>query len=136
MDYESTIQRHVEYLMARIPQHLERLRWSASQLRAERISRLRKMVSFAKANSPWHRMRLAEIEVDQLDEESLRELPVMTKDDLMTHFNEIVTDRRIMIDRLNEHVSELTTDAYFLDEYHAVASGGSSGVRGVFVWGW
>jgi phenylacetate-coenzyme A ligase PaaK-like adenylate-forming protein len=30
----------------------------------------------------------------------------------------------------------LTTDSYFLGDLHAVASGGSSGVRGVFVWDW
>jgi len=33
-------------------------------------------------------------------------------------------------------LSSLTTDAYLLDRYHAVASAGSSGPRGVFVYDW
>ena len=36
----------------------------------------------------------------------------------------------------NEHIAGLRNDAYFLGDLHAVASGGSSGVRGVFVWDW
>jgi phenylacetate-CoA ligase len=71
-----------------------------------------------------------------MDEAALAELPVMTKQDLMEHFDEIVTDPRVTLELVNEHVAALKEDAYLLDELHAVASGGSSGIRGVFVWGW
>ena len=60
----------------------------------------------------------------------------MTKSDLMAHFDEIVADPRVTLDFVNAHLAGLTSDAYFLDEFHALASGGSSGMRGVFVWGW
>ena len=63
----------------------------------------------------------------------------MTKDDLMAHFDEIVTDRRLTRDAVEAHLDGLTTDAYLLDEFHACASGGSSGRRGAFVFdfdGW
>jgi phenylacetate-CoA ligase len=60
----------------------------------------------------------------------------MTKDELMAHFDQIATDPRVTLERVNAHIASLTTDAYFLERLHAVASSGSSGARGVFVWGW
>ena len=60
----------------------------------------------------------------------------MTKSDLMDNFDDIVTDRRLTLDVCERHVDALHADAYLLDEFHVVASGGSSGRRGVFVYGW
>jgi phenylacetate-coenzyme A ligase PaaK-like adenylate-forming protein len=57
----------------------------------------------------------------------------MSKDDLMEHFDEIVTDPRLGRDVVEAHLATLTTDAYLLDTYHVCASGGSSGRRGAFV---
>jgi phenylacetate-coenzyme A ligase PaaK-like adenylate-forming protein len=136
IDYEAIRQRHVAYMAGRLPEHLERLTWSADRLRAERTARLRELLRTAQTHSPWHRSRLSPVDVDAIDEDRLRDLPVMTKGDLMTHFDEIVTDRRVTLDLVNVHLAGLTSDAYLLDEFHALASGGSSGVRGVFVWGW
>ena len=123
--------------MGRLPEHLERLTWPADRLLAERTVLLRHLLRTARKYSPWHRDRLSTVDVDTIDEDRLRELPTMTKSDLMTHFDEIVTDRRLTLDLVNAHVAGLTaSDAYLLDEFHALASGGSSGVRGAFVWGW
>ncbi|HKV04875.1 MAG TPA: hypothetical protein VJO53_07190 [Candidatus Acidoferrales bacterium] len=60
----------------------------------------------------------------------------MTKRDLMSNFDSIVTDPRLRLDELEKHLSDLTSDAYFLDRYHVVSSSGSSGRRGVFVYDW
>jgi phenylacetate-CoA ligase len=54
----------------------------------------------------------------------------------MEHFDEIVTDPRLDLDMIEAHLDQLRGDAYLLDRYHAVASGGSSGRRGVFVYDW
>ncbi len=54
----------------------------------------------------------------------------------MGNFDAIVTDPEVRLADANAHIAQLDGDAYFRDELHAVASGGSSGVRGVFVWGW
>src|SRR5262245_41565365 len=135
-DYESTRQRHVAHMTARLPEYLERLTWSADRLRVERTLRLRELLRVARAHSSWHRDRLSTVDVDAIDEDRLRELPTMTKGDLMANFDQIVTDRRVTLDLVNAHIATLTTDAYLFDEFHALASGGSSGVRGVFVWGW
>jgi phenylacetate-CoA ligase len=60
----------------------------------------------------------------------------MTKDDLMANWDEIVTDRRLTLALVERHLAGLTADAYLFDEVHAIASGGSTGRRGVYVHGW
>ncbi len=134
--YEDTRQRHIEHLLGQFAEHFERVGWSAERLREERTMRLRELVRFAIERSSWHRARLRDVNVETLDEETLRELPVMTKRDLMGGFDEIVTDPAVRLADVNAHVGALDGDAYFRSDLHAVASGGSSGVRGVFVWGW
>jgi phenylacetate-coenzyme A ligase PaaK-like adenylate-forming protein len=84
----------------------------------------------------WHRERLGHLNVDEFGERDLATIPVMTKDDLMAHFDRIVTDPRLTLDLVESHLAGLTADAYLLDRFHAVASGGSSGHRGVFVYDW
>src|SRR5262249_19248463 len=123
-DYESTRQRHVAHMTARLPEYLERLTWSADRLRVERTLRLRELIRTDRAPSSWHRSRLAAVDLDAIDEDRLRELPTMTKGDLMANFDQIVTDRRVTLDLVNAHIATLTTDAYLLDEFHALASGG------------
>ena len=54
----------------------------------------------------------------------------------MANWDEIVTDPRLTLDLVERHVQTIETDTYLFDEFHVVASGGSSGVRGVFAWGW
>ena len=68
--------------------------------------------------------------------EDIENLPVMTKSDLMDNFDDIVTDRRLDRAVCENHLEHLDGDAYLFDEFHVVASGGSSGQRGVFVFGW
>jgi phenylacetate-coenzyme A ligase PaaK-like adenylate-forming protein len=60
----------------------------------------------------------------------------MTKQDLMEHFDEIVTDPRLTLRLANEYVENLPDNSYLFDRYHLVASGGSSGRRGIFVYDW
>lgn len=135
-DYEAIRQRHLASALERLPEHIDRLRWSAAQLRDWRTGRLRALLATAREKSAWHRQRLAGLDLSRIDEDGLRALPTMTKDDLMAHFDAIVTDVRVTLAQVDAHVAALTSDAYLLDDLHAVASGGSSGVRGVFVWSW
>lgn len=134
--YEETRKRHIEHLLSQLGEHFERVGWSAERLRKERTARLRELVRVAVERSPWHRARLGDVNLATLNEDTLRELPVMSKQDLMGSFDEIVTDPAVRLVDVNTHIASLDSDAYFRGELHAVASGGSSGVRGVFVWGW
>jgi phenylacetate-CoA ligase len=121
-------------VQGRIAGSVTRIKWPADQICKERQSRLRKLLRTAKETSPWHRERLSGIDAENFREEELDALPPMTKADLMENFDQIVTDSRLKLSVVNEYLSNLTDDAYLFDEYHAIASGGSSGQRGVFVY--
>jgi phenylacetate-CoA ligase len=138
-DYETQRQEHQERAMALAPEMIDRLGWPAYALAARRVRLLRELVRHAITASSWHRERFVGVDPDQLDEMSLRELPPMTKSELMANFDQIVTDHRLSLDLVNEHLETVTTGSYLLDQYTAITSGGSTGERGVFVYdrdGW
>jgi phenylacetate-CoA ligase len=135
--YEGLRRQHVADATGMLPEMLARLDWSADRLAEHRTTELRRLLRVAKDLSPWHRKRLADVDPDEIDQHTLERLPTMTKDDLMEHFDEIVTDDRLRLDIVESHLETLAAgDAYLLDRYHACASGGSTGRRGVFVYDW
>jgi phenylacetate-coenzyme A ligase PaaK-like adenylate-forming protein len=135
-DYETQRHRHLTHAMALAPRLIERLDWPVERLTAHRTQRLREFVREAMDRSPWHRERLADVDPDRLDEAGLHALPPMTKTDLMENFDRIVTDDRLTLRLLEEHLETVTTGSYLFDGYTAVTSGGSTGERGVFVYDW
>ena len=118
-----------------MPAHLERLHWPADRLATHQRDRLRVLLRHAIEHSPFHARRLGPIvEPDHFELSGLAALPTMTKPEMMEAFDEVVTDRRLRLATSNatwrSHRSEPTL---LLDEYVCLASGGSSGLRGVFV---
>jgi phenylacetate-CoA ligase len=136
MDYEQTRHQHLAHLASIFPEHLARVTWPVEKLKTERERGLRDLLRVALAKSPWHRGRLHGVDPDRFAEKDLARLPSMTKTDLMANWDDIVSDRRLTLEHVQQHVAGLTTDAYLFDHFHAVASGGSSGSRGVFAFGW
>jgi phenylacetate-coenzyme A ligase PaaK-like adenylate-forming protein len=106
------------------------------ELAALRRTRLHELIAVARARSPWHAARLAAVPTERLEPDDLTALPTMTKADLLEAFDSIVTDRRITLARVEDHLRGLDSDRYLDDRFHVLASGGSSGVRGVFVHDW
>src|SRR5580700_6005709 len=90
-DYETVRQRHVADALALAPLLIEQLDWPDDRLARHRTRRLRELVRIAMERSPWYRKRLSGVDIDHLDESALAELPVLTKAELMEHFDDIVT---------------------------------------------
>jgi len=134
--YEELRKKHIAKASSLFPEYIDKLSWSADRLKKEREERLRALIHMAKKRSSWHRQRLAAIDPQELTEADIGSIPTMTKDNLMEHWDEIVTDPRLTLDLVNSHLESLSTDKYLFDHYHAVASGGSTGQRGVFVYDW
>jgi phenylacetate-CoA ligase len=114
----------------------ERLRWTRAGLREYQAAALRRLLGTAMTGSPWHARRLGAVDPGAFAVQDLPGLPVMTKADLMASFDHIVTDRRLSRTLAERHLASLDSDAYVLGRYHVVASGGSSGQRGVFAYDW
>jgi phenylacetate-CoA ligase len=140
-NYEIDRQRHLWALQKRLPGEEEKMSWPLEKLHRLRDERLRDLVRVAKAHSPWHARRLRHIDPDTLHGDDLSRIPPMTKADLMVHWDEIVTDRRLTLDLARRHLARVSEEgpAYLLDQYHVVTSGGTSGQHGIIVWdfeGW
>jgi len=139
--FDSDRQRHLRAFAERLPVEAERLTWPLERLHHVRDERLRALLRTAKARSPWHARRLADVDADAATGADLAALPTMTKTDVMEHWDEIVTDRRLTLELAEAHLERVASDgpAYLLGEYQVVTTGGSSGTRGVFPWdfeGW
>jgi phenylacetate-CoA ligase len=107
---------------------LERERWPRDRLEAFQRERLAELTAYAAERSPFWRERLP------AGQPRLDEVPVLTKEDLIGSFDELVTDRRLRLDDLLHHLDEIDRDALYLDEFRVMTSSGSSGRKAVFVY--
>jgi phenylacetate-coenzyme A ligase PaaK-like adenylate-forming protein len=107
---------------------LERERWPRERIEAFQRERLAELTAYASERSPFWRERLPTAE-PRLDR-----LPVLTKDELIGSFDELVTDRRLRLDDLLHHLDQIDDDALYLDEFRVMTSSGSSGRKAVFVY--
>jgi phenylacetate-CoA ligase len=115
----------------RLDAHLERITWDAERIARHQRDRLRALLTHALEHSPFHARRLGHVDPSRVE---LADLPVMTKADMMANFDELVTDRRIRLADVEWHLAASAEEpSLLLDEYVCLASGGSSGLRGVFV---
>jgi phenylacetate-CoA ligase len=115
----------------------ERERWPRGRLREHQRARLAELVRHAVAHAPGWRERLGGLTPGAPF--ALSDLPVLTKQELMDRFDELVTDRRLRRDDLLARVEEMRGDELWLDGYRAMTTSGSSGRKGVFVYdreGW
>lgn len=122
-----------------LPEISEALYWSKQKLQQMRNERLKKLLIHAKSYSPWYQKSLAHIDLDNFTEQKLNELPVMNKKILMDNWDEIVTNRKLTLEIAEKHLEKMTHDEdtlYLLNRYHVLATSGSSGKRGVFIYDW
>ena len=130
--------RHRAAVAAGILAHARRLRWGKDRLDAERERALRALLAFAKEHSPYHAQRLADVEPAEFTEAQLSHLPVMTKQEMMADLSQVTTDRRVTGDMVDRHLAAVDRggDDYLLGQYRVIASSGSSGFRGTYVYDW
>jgi phenylacetate-coenzyme A ligase PaaK-like adenylate-forming protein len=120
-------------LAERLPEHVQRLGWDAERLARHQRERLRALLAHARGHSPFHARRLAGIDPERFEPSDLERLPTMTKAEMMESFDELVTDRRLSRAIVERHVESAVEPRLLLDRFVCLASGGSSGTRGVFV---
>jgi phenylacetate-CoA ligase len=118
----------------RLGQYTQRLGWDSGQLAAHQRDRLRALLEHAAEHSPFHARRLRGLRPERLELTDLVRLPVMTKSQMMASFDDVVTDRRLSRRLVEQHLAASAHEpGLLLDQYVCLASGGSSGLRGIFV---
>ena len=92
------------------------------------------LLAYAAEYSPFHARRLAGLDLSRFEFGDLVRLPVMSKTEMMAEFDDVITDRRLSRRLVEQHLARSErTASLLLDEYACLTSGGSSGLRGVFV---
>jgi phenylacetate-coenzyme A ligase PaaK-like adenylate-forming protein len=116
----------------RMAGHIERLGWSPGQLAGLQRARLRALLAHAIDRSPFHAARLARIDPARFELTDVAQLPIMTKAQMMNGFDEVVTDRRLTRELVDQHIAASSAEPSLLfGDYVCLVSGGSSGLRGV-----
>ena len=134
--YAQLVRRQRAELQDAYMQGVRRLRWGADRLAAERQRRLRELLVYAAENSPFWRERLAGHDLANFTEADLPSLPILTKTEMMTEFDRILTVPGLTRARVKEHIESLDGDRYIDDEYRAIVSSGYAGTEAYHVYGW
>jgi phenylacetate-CoA ligase len=122
-------------LTAAYPELIERTGWGREQLLAHQRVRLQALLRDAIARSPFHARRLAGVDPRDVDPADLSALPVMTKAQMMDELDDVFTDRRLTRAHVEETLAATCDEPIVMhDRFIAFTSGGSSGVRGVYVY--
>jgi phenylacetate-CoA ligase len=127
---------HLNAVQAALVDHIARLDWTPDQIERYREHRLRALLSYARERSPFHARRLRALDLSSATVADLRSVPMMTKSEAQDCWDDIVTDRRLSRERAERILAEQEWYSYTPDGYQVFSSGGSSGVRGVYVWEW
>jgi phenylacetate-coenzyme A ligase PaaK-like adenylate-forming protein len=121
-------------LRERLGAYTGRLGWDADQLATHQQQQLRALLTHAAGHSPFHRRRLGGLDPAHFQLSDLAQLPVMTKSQMMDNFDHVLTDPRLNRPLVEAHLAASQHQPGLLfDRYVCLASGGSSGQRGVFV---
>jgi phenylacetate-CoA ligase len=102
--------------------------WSPEQLAAHRTRALAELRAYAYAHSPYYRSIHRGFE-----DAPLSELPILTKAELMAHFDQLVTDPAVRLADVEQHLAKASVSDRYLGRYRVAATGGTSGRRGIFL---
>lgn len=135
-EYERMRGAHLGVVQAGLEDHVARLDWSRQRILDYQNHRLRALLGYARERSPFHARRLREIDPSRASVADLASLPVMTKQDAQEQWDAIVTAADLDRARAECILAEQQWFSYTEGDQQVFSSGGSSGVRGVYVWDW
>jgi len=108
-------------------------RWSREELAAHQARRLDALVQHAAERSRFYQSLYRGIPLDQ--PVPLEKLPVITKRMVMEDFDRLVTDPELHLSEIQDHLKHAAGDALHRGQYRALSTSGTTGLKGVFVYG-
>jgi phenylacetate-coenzyme A ligase PaaK-like adenylate-forming protein len=104
---------------------------SESQKSTFRRSKLENMVQYAKTNSPYYSKLFHGLGEDF----ELQDIPSTTKTELMSNFDEWVTDRNVSMAGLGEFMKDDSNDGrLFMNQYLVFTTSGSTGEPAIILY--
>jgi phenylacetate-coenzyme A ligase PaaK-like adenylate-forming protein len=138
VDYKKIMENVWSDVQKLMPEHLERLSWTPEQLRDYQTKALRDLLRTAKENTIFYNDVLSSVDIDNFNLEDLPTLPPNDKTLHMDRWDDFIAAPGITYDIAEKHLEGVRTgkikDTFFNDEYLFVATGGSTGKRGLFLW--
>ncbi len=117
--------------MAVMLQRLYPFGWSAEDLRRIQEKRFRAMLRYAVKHSPYYKRRFSGIDVETC---KATDIPILTKPEMMEHFDELVTDPRIKKADIQKFVAESSNlGKLYLGRYGVSHTSGSQGQPALIV---
>ncbi len=127
---------HLHAVRASLEDHVARLEWPRQRIERYQTDRLRSLLAFARERSPFHVARMADIDPATATVEDLGLLPLMVKQDAQDEWDAIVTTPDIDRAGAERVLAQQRWFSYTPAGHQVFSSGGSSGVRGVYLWDW
>jgi phenylacetate-CoA ligase len=127
---------HLRAVQAALEDHIARLEWPRERIERYRDQRLRALLAYACERSPFHAARMHGLDPSSATLTDLAKLPVMTKRDAQEQWDAIVTVPGLDREKAKRTLAEQPWFSYTPQGQQIFSSGGSSGVRGVYVWDW
>jgi phenylacetate-CoA ligase len=127
---------HLSAVRAALQDHIARLEWTRAQIEDYQNHRLRALLAYASGRSPFHARRLRAVDPSRASAADLASLPMMTKQEAQQQWDAIVTVGNLDRAAAERILAEQQWFSYTSDRQQIFSSGGSSGVRGVYVWDW
>jgi phenylacetate-CoA ligase len=134
--YEQLRVAHLHQIRAALEDHVERVGWPRERIERYRTERLRGLLGYARERSPFHAARMRGFDPSTATVAHLARLPTMTKREAQDEWDAIITAPRLRRAGAEAILAEQTRFSYTPDGEQVFSSGGSSGVRGVYVWDW
>lgn len=134
--YQRMRKAHLAAVQASLEDHITRLDWSRGRIEDYQTHRLRALLAYAKERSPFHAQRLGALDPSSATVAELAALPMMSKQDAQRQWDAIVTAPGLDRGRAERILAEQQWFSYTAEDQQIFSSGGSSGVRGVYVWDW
>ena len=138
MNFNETREGLLKEVHLALPGHIERLRWDKDKLRQFQTTRLREILQIAREKSPYYREILKDTDLSEFNIEELNSLPVLKKQGVMDNWDDIIAVPGIKLHMAENHLEEMRQgkrdNPYFDNKYLFIATGGSSGKRGLFLW--
>lgn len=136
MNIEQQRAAHFAHLGSLMPDLIGRLSWSRAQIEDHKTRAFRDLLRHVQAHSPWHARRVAHLDPSTAKLADIVRLPSMNKSDLMENWDGIVTVPGASRREAEEALRNMTDQFYIWGDHVVLASGGSGGRPGLFLYDW
>jgi len=115
-------------------EHLKNSKLSCESLRIKNSQKFRNLVKFIDRHSPYYRKIIKDYDIDP-GTCSPEHFPVLSKQQVMENFDEIVTDKAITYEKIESFIRTSNNPLnLFKNKYYVLHTSGSSGKPGYFVY--